>query len=254
MNETFYSKLSAPFPPEDIEWRVARAGIAKKGVYCMVLAYITARAIQERLDEVVGPANWQNTPLQLHEVRAGLFAMQVGISIKIGEEWVTKYDVSEPTQVEPAKGGFSGATKRAGAQWGIGRYLYYIDETFAETSDQNGGKGWNYATLPKDQGKAPYYWKTPTLPSWAVPKEAEHAISAADLKSIKGEWKRRFAPEITSPAELLAGFTRFVAGVCGEFPSGDPACWTRDAWEKCRALIQKGPGTMGVSGDVPFEK
>lgn len=108
-------KLAEPFPAGDIEWRVSRSGMNKNGtVFCMVLAYITARAIANRLDAVVGPENWQNTPLVVHELRPGVMAMQVGISIRVGEDWITRYDVSEPTHVEPAKGGFSGAMKRAG--------------------------------------------------------------------------------------------------------------------------------------------
>ena len=140
----------------------------------MVLAYITARAIQSRLDEVCGPENWCNTPASIVEVRPGITAFQEGISINIGnDEWVTKYDVCEPTHIEPAKGGFSGAMKRAGAQWGIGRYLYHLSETFAEVSDK-GGKGWEYAKLPKDGGS--YYWKPPSLPAWALPVQSDACL------------------------------------------------------------------------------
>ena len=71
----------------------------------------------------------------MHEFRTGPIAIEVGISIRINGEWITKYDVSDPTQIEPVKGGFSGAMKRAGAQWGIGRYLYQLQETFAEVSE-----------------------------------------------------------------------------------------------------------------------
>ena len=42
------SKLALPFPHDDIEFRVSRAGMGGKGIYCRVLAYITARAIRGR--------------------------------------------------------------------------------------------------------------------------------------------------------------------------------------------------------------
>jgi len=120
------SRLALPFEESDVEWRVSRAWMKNSKIYCTVLAYCTARAIQKRLDEVCGPANWRNEKMTVHELR-GPIAIEVGISIRINGEWVTKYDVADPTQIEPVKGGFSGAMKRAGAQWGIGRYLYMLD-------------------------------------------------------------------------------------------------------------------------------
>ncbi len=244
-------ELSAPFPAEDIEWRVARAGTTQNGVWCMVLAYITARAIMSRLDEVVGPENWKNTGQIVTEVRPGAYAIQVGISILIGGEWVTKYDVSEPTQVEPAKGGFSGAMKRAGAQWSVGRYLYHLDETFAEISD-SGGKGWNRANLPERGGV--YYWKTPQLPAWALPKEKEYEVSKKELNQLKSDWKGKFADDVKSAADLREGFSRFIETVVGEFPAADHTCWTKDALDDCYARINSTEdGTDGVDSDVPFE-
>jgi hypothetical protein len=244
-------KLSEPFPADDIEWRVSRAGMGKQGVYCHCLAYITARAIQSRLDKVCGPENWRNETPEVKELRPGVVAMLCGISIRIEGEWVTKWDVAEPTNIEPAKGGFSGAMKRAGAQWGIGRYLYHLDETFAEVAD-TGGRGWNWAQLPEKHGGATYYWKPPTLPAWALPKEPEHEINAADLNNLKRAWREKFAPDVKNQAELLEGFTRFVTSICGEFPSSDYTCWTSDAYDRCEKRIKETTEPGGVSADVPF--
>lgn len=244
-------KLSEPFPADDIEWRVSRAGMGKQGIYCHCLAYITARAIQARLDEVCGPENWRNEAPDVKELRPGIVAFVCGISLRINGEWVTKWDVAEPTQIEAAKGGFSGAMKRAGAQWGIGRYLYHLDETFAEVSE-SGGKGWKWAQLPEKHGGGTYYWRPPFLPAWALPKEAEHEISSDELTSLKGTWRKKFAPDTKNPAELLEGFSRFVAAVCGEFPSADFTCWTRDALDRCLARINSTTEPGGVSADVPF--
>lgn len=246
------SLLAEPFPAEDIEWRVSRAGLSKKGgVYCNVLAYITARAIQQRLDEVCGPENWRNEPLDVFELRTGVVAMQCGISIRVNNEWLTKYDVSEPTNIEPAKGGFSGATKRAGAQWGIGRYLYNLEEAFAETSE-TGGKGWNYAVLPEKHGGGTYYWKPPTLPGWALPKEKEHKVFQSDLDGLKKSWRAKFASDVKNPADLRDGFSRFVASIAGEFPLSDHTCWTREALERCQKRITETTEANGISPDVPF--
>lgn len=252
MSEIDLSRLSEPFDEGDIEWRVSRSGRGNRGIYCFCLAYCTARAIQKRLDEVCGPENWRNEAMTVHELRTGPIAIQVGISIRINGEWITKWDVSEPTNIEPAKGGFSGAMKRAGAQWGIGRYLYQLDETFAEVSEE-GGKGWTYASLSEKHGGGAYYWKPPKLPSWALPKEPEYEISEDELNALKLAWKKKFAPDCKSPSELREGFVRFVHSICGEFPVNDVSCWLRVSWEKCMARISDTTEPDGVSSDVPFD-
>ena len=53
--------LREPFPEADIERRPQRSGISAKGQpYAMTLAYVTNRAVMDRLDEVCGAANWKN--------------------------------------------------------------------------------------------------------------------------------------------------------------------------------------------------
>lgn len=246
------SKLAEPFEESDIEWRLSRASMKGGKVYAWCLAYCTARAIQRRLDEVCGPENWKNEPMTVHELRT-VHAIQVGISIRINGEWVTKYDVADPTQIEPSKGGFSGAMKRAGAQWGIGRYLYHLEETFADVSEE-GGKGWIYASLPEKKGGGAFYWKPPKLPSWALPKPPEFEINKAELNDLKKAWKAKFAPTCKNPSELQEGFKRFVQGECGEFPVDDVSAWLRVSYEKCLALINATTDPKGVSADVRFEE
>jgi hypothetical protein len=253
-------KLAEPFPQEDIEWRVSRAGVGgKQGIYCKVLAYITNRAIMARLDEVCGPANWRNEEPRILNIN-GKSAFCVGISIRVFnemqalDEWITKWDVAEPTNIEPAKGGFSGAMKRAGAQLGIGRYLYHLEEAFAEVSETDPAvRGWHYAKLPKDQGGRPYYWKEPNLPGWALPKEKEAEVSKDQLNALKRDWKAKFAPDSKDPKSLVEGFTRFVESVCGQFPVADSATWTREALDKCHARIKETTEPGGLSPEIPFE-
>jgi len=246
------SDLSMPFPAEDIEWRVSRAGVGKRGIFCAVLCYITARAVQKRLDDVCGPENWRLEEPQMLDVN-GKSAFACGLSIRISDEWVTKWDVAEPTNVEPAKGGWSGAMKRAGAQWGIGRYLYYLDETFAEVTEEPIQKrGWNYAKLSEKHGGGAYYWKPPGLPAWALPKEPEHEVSPEELKQLKRDWRKKFLPDSKDSAELAEGFERFVHSICGVFPVHDHTCWTRGALEKCRQRIDATTDVTAPDADIPF--
>ena len=51
-------ELAEPFSSEDVEWRLQN--VSKDKTRGLAVAYVTARAIQNRLDEVVGPENWQD--------------------------------------------------------------------------------------------------------------------------------------------------------------------------------------------------
>jgi hypothetical protein len=254
------SKLKEPFPADDVEWRVSRADVGKSGIYCTVLAYLTARAIQQRLDDVCGPENWRVEEPRVLAVD-GKSAFAVGISIRIeltgaiaGHEWLTKWDVAEPTNIEAAKGGFSGGMKRAGAQWGIGRYLYHMPEVFAEVAEENPKtRGWNYARLPEKKGGTPFYWKEPLLPGWALPKEKEAEVSKEQLNKLKKAWKDKFAPDDRNPKSLVEGFARFVESVCGVFPIADHTTWTADALQRCYGRIKETTDPEGISPTVPFE-
>ena len=123
---SIFEKLADPFPPERVHIRKGGGGI--------FLAYIDARDVMERLDEVVGPDNWsdsyEETPsgriicsLSLYVVRAGE-----------GVFWVTKSDGAGDTGIESQKGAISDAFKRAAVKWGIGRYLYDLP-TFRSKED-----------------------------------------------------------------------------------------------------------------------
>lgn len=257
------SLLSVPFPAEDIEWRISRSGVGGKGIFAAVLAYITARAIFNRLDDVCGPENWKTEKPVILDVN-GKSAFAVGISVRVEgsgpigpDEWVTKWDVSEPTNIEPAKGGFSGGVKRCGAQLGIGRYLYHLTETWADVSDNPPAvkdSRWHYAKLAPDKGGTVFYWKTPNLPGWALPKEPETEISEDEWKKLKIAWRKRFAPDEKNQETMRDGFERFVTSVCGEFPFNDHSTWTRQALESCLKQIQETTDPGGVSSDVPFEE
>lgn len=158
------AKLDEPFAVEDIEWRVQRCGVASNGPWAMALCYVTNRAIMKRLDEVCGKTGWRNEFLP--SPGGGVLC---GISIKHEGEWITKWDGAENTQVEAVKGGISGAMKRAAVQWGIGRYLYLLEERFAVCSTERNNQ-WNKATYKDKSNKyVNIWWQTPDLPTWALP-------------------------------------------------------------------------------------
>jgi hypothetical protein len=167
--ETELVRLRDPFAPEDIEWRVQTAGEKNGKPWARVLAYVTNRAIMDRFDEVVGPANWQNV---YREGPAG--GVVCGLSVRVTRadgtsEWITKWDGAENSDVEPVKGGLSNSMKRAAVQWGLGRYLYDLEEGWAQVHE-----GGRFSAKTKD-GKW-FKWDPPTLPEWAVPKASVASV------------------------------------------------------------------------------
>ena len=56
--KTIREELARPFAAEDLEWRIQVT--SKDKTSGLAIPYVTNRAIQDRLDEVVGPENWYN--------------------------------------------------------------------------------------------------------------------------------------------------------------------------------------------------
>ena len=123
--KTIREELARPFAAEDLEWRIqVTSGDKTSG---LAIPYVTNRAIQDRLDEVVGPENWYNDYRPWHG-NGKKDAQICGISICFeGKGFITKWDGAEDSDIEPIKGGLSDSMKRAAVQWGIGRVLYKMD-------------------------------------------------------------------------------------------------------------------------------
>lgn len=207
MAEINFRSLQDRFQLDEIEWRLQQAGEKNGRVWAMCVPFITNRAIQSRLDEVVGPGNWKN------EFRPGPDGgVMCGLSVRVGDEWVTKWDGAENTDIEGVKGGLSGAMKRAAVQWGIGRYLYALDETFAQVSENGSLRG-------KTKDGKPFRWDPPQLPRWALPdpqpKRAEAPAPIAALAAEPGDspaagtqhdamlhYVRRVGPQVADDAEI----------------------------------------------------
>lgn len=133
---TIFDELAEPFPPERIHWRVGSTNAKSLGVKPweatkgVALAYVNARDVMERLDEVVGPENWQDDFVETPK------RMMCRLSIRVDGEWITKADGAGDTNMEGEKGGFSDAFKRAAVKFGIGRYLYDCEAPWIDL--QNG--------------------------------------------------------------------------------------------------------------------
>jgi len=110
--------LFAEFPRDAISWRAQ--SLTKDGDKAMALAYIDARDVMDRLDEIIGACDWQDR-YEFHGARTVCY-----LSIRVNDEWITKADGAGDSDVEAEKGAISDALKRAAVKWGIGRYLYSL--------------------------------------------------------------------------------------------------------------------------------
>lgn len=159
-----WQALAAPFPAQELEWRVQQARAQGDRVWVVVLPYVTSRAVQQRLDDVVGPDRWQ---VRYRPLPTG--GMLCGIAILTADGWLTKWDGCgasgssiSPGATADVRGVLTTAMRRAAVQWGIGRYLYRLPQCFARVHE----RGRYRARL--DDGRM-VRWDPPELPGWALP-------------------------------------------------------------------------------------
>ena len=132
--------LSKPFPANQIHWRVGST--TKDNKRGMALAYLDARDVMDRLDQVCG-TNWSDS----YQEVAGRVVCNITIN------GVTRSDGAGDTQVEAEKGGLSDAFKRAAVKFGVGRYLYRLESVWVALDSKR------------------KIVKAPTLPDWAMPDD-----------------------------------------------------------------------------------
>jgi hypothetical protein len=140
--------LSAPFDPREVKFKPA----VVSGNRALALAYVDARVIQDRLDDVLGVTGWQDEYECLPDG-----SVVCRLRLRLGEEWITKMDVGgpseQPDEGDRRKAAFSDALKRAAVKYGIGRYLYRLPAQWVDYDPQR-----------------KQFRRTPTLPPSALPR------------------------------------------------------------------------------------
>lgn len=130
-------KLAEKIP---CKWRVQ--SFSKNKPIAICIPYLDAKAVMDTLDRLCGPENWQS---DYRTIDGNLFA---GIGIKtvgIGDahyEWVWKWDVGTASKEDPVKGMVSDAFKRAGAKWGIGRFLRDMPVEYVDADKKKADNVW----------------------------------------------------------------------------------------------------------------
>jgi hypothetical protein len=156
--EALTQALSAPFDTKEVKFKPALV----TGNRALALAYVDARVIQDRLDDVLGVSGWQD---EYECMPDGSVVCR--LHLRFGDEWITKMDVGgmseQPDEGDRRKAAFSDALKRTAVKFGIGRYLYRLPTQWCD-----------YDPHKK------HFTRTPTLPPSALPpKPVSHTLSAA---------------------------------------------------------------------------
>src|SRR5204862_948337 len=141
--EELMDALSAPFDPREVRFKPA----VVSGNRALALAYVDARVIQDRLDDVLGVTGWQDEYECLPDG-----SVVCRLRLRLGDEWITKMDVGGPSEQpdggDRMKAAFSDALKRAAVKFGVGRYLYRLPSQWVD-----------YDPLKRQ------FARTPTLPA-----------------------------------------------------------------------------------------
>jgi len=259
-------KLSEPFPQEDVEWRALSSRIHPhtKQPEIILAAYITNRAVMNRLDSVCGLGGWQN---QFADTGNGFMC---GISINVDGEWITKWDgagfkssadVDKENEVRMAnwevkgrdknydkpsiliydpdleyKSSVSGAEKRAAVQWGIGRYLYELPKNNQAVIVDKNEPHMGFVSI---QGTW-YYWNPPSLPEEALPENERGKQKQATKQqpvTPKQETKPPVIPpkqpaddNLTEPTVIASQRAEDIKSLVGIYDKDKPAV----AWQEVK--------------------
>jgi hypothetical protein len=187
-------RLKIPFEKHQVHWRVGSTNAKKLGckpweaTSGIALAYVDARDVMDRLDDVVGADCWQDS---YQETTSGRVICT--LKIKLGDVWIEKSDGAGDTGTEGEKGAISDAFKRAAVKFGIARYLYSLPNSW----------------VPLEKGR---FKNKPELPASHLPKaRIDKEVIQKSLWAILSGIKNNDAGEIKETLdELSAQETDFV--------------------------------------------
>lgn len=220
------NKLAAPFAPDSISWRVGSTTADKsKG---MALAYIDARDVQRRLDDVMG-ADWQ---CEYVPMANGTCCCRIGL--KIDGEWRWRSNGAGATDIEGDKGQYSDGFKRAAVMWGIGAYLYDTPSPWVELEQ----KGRSQIIKPGQEAKlraalarasGPQRQEAPA-PQEAAPvssaREAAARHTAAAVAVARGAPAVEAPPEKSHASMLMR--RQMIEGLDACYIAKQLASWKKD--------------------------
>lgn len=217
MTKTVAQALSAPFEEKDLKHRPGRGGLT--------FTYADARAVAQRLDDVLGVTGWQ---FEVNVADVARSVVKGSLTIVVEGKTVIHEDFGYPNSSaddEPLKSAASDALRRCAAQVGVGRSLYSPESTSGGTRTAPlGGTSLSVAPRPlsvdSSEGDA------------AVLKAA--MAFAQSPEAGNGNCPTHGVPFILRPGgvskatgkpygEFWACPTKDNAGFCKQKPAGKPA-------------------------------
>lgn len=182
--------LAAPFDAAEVKFKPKSVS----GNRALAIPYVDARVVMDRLDDVLGVLNWQDS---YHVLADGNVVCT--LRVRIGGEWVTKTDVGgqseQPDEGDRTKAAFSDALKRAAVKFGVGRFLYRQKAVWCDYDPQKK----QFVSLPviaglnapKQQQQSAAKKPAAAAEQSAPPKADFHASLVAYDKELAG--KKLFA-------------------------------------------------------------
>ena len=234
--EELTEALAAPFDSREVRFKPA----VVSGNRALALAYVDARVIQDRLDDVLGVTGWQDEYECLPDG-----SVVCRLRLRLGDEWITKMDVGgqseQPDEGDRRKAAFSDALKRAAVKFGIGRYLYRLPSQWVDYDAQKkrfaATPTLPPSALPKPKkSAAPVRLKAETAPSAAVKNDSGKSavksgpampVNGAELQRRVHDYDARLAQQgVCQPGELVKHIVH--AGVKAGYEA-DLAAWSGPA-------------------------
>ena len=127
IKEKDLQKLNIPTPKNEIKYRPGSTFSYNNKKYARMLAYVDARYIQDKLDEIVGVGSWSN---DFHRDEKGILFCTITINFerKDGAASISKTDCGTESNVEQQKGEVSDSFKRCAVHFGLARDLYNLPD------------------------------------------------------------------------------------------------------------------------------
>lgn len=159
-NQKIKELLLDKTPKDRVKFRIGRKYANNQRAH--MLAYVDARYVQDRLDNVIGAENWSND----FQVIDNTLFCSITVVFPDGKV-VTKTDCGTESNVEKEKGEASDAFKRSAVMLGIGRDLYDLPNHYNMHADLN------------EKGFPPKNW---TPQGWGDHNHKEHSHVQATLE------------------------------------------------------------------------
>ena len=149
-------KLKEPFERKDVEFRIAK--VDKTTRKALALPYLSSRALLDRLDDLFGIDGWKDSYTVLNN------SITCKLSIKLGDDWITKENAASFANTESPNEAFSDALSQAAVKFGLGRDLDNLPDVYVdilESKPENPKKKVHFYHSDEFTG----WWEEPDLAS-----------------------------------------------------------------------------------------